>query len=499
VAEHVNGGVDDAVARLVRRLASSPREDEHCEFKVNNTEPREIGEYISALAISAAVAGADESYLVWGIRDSDHEVVGTTFDPDSAKVGGEELKNWLLHGLTPHVGFDFQAGELDGHHVVVLRVGPARFQPIKFKGVAYLRVGSYKKKLSEHPEVERLLWRAFESRSFEAGVALSGLTAAEVMARVDFESYFTMLGRGVPESRTEILETLRADDMIALNAADEWNVTNLGSALFARDLTQFPSLARKAMRVIVYDGNTRHKTIREQIGVKGYACGFEGLVSYVNGQLPTNEAVGEALRRDVRVYPELAIRELLANALIHQDFTLTGAGPMVEIFDDRLEITNPGKPLVDTRRFVDYPPRSRNEALASLMRRMGVCEERGSGWDRIGFEIELHQLPAPSIEVYEDSLKVVLFGLRSLTQMDREDRIRAVYLHACLRYVAREHTTNASIRKRFGIAERNAAAATRLISDAVAAGVIVPYDPTAGRKFMRYVPYWADTQQAESF
>jgi predicted HTH transcriptional regulator len=110
--------------------------------------------------------------------------------------------------------------------------------------------------------------------------------------------------------------------------------------------------------------------LREQVGTKGYATGFEGVVRYINEQLPSNEVLGQAFRREFRMYPEVAIRELVANALIHQDFTVTGDGPKIEIFSDRVEITNPGRPLIDTLRFVDEPPQSRNEALASLMRRM---------------------------------------------------------------------------------------------------------------------------------
>ncbi len=89
-------------------------------------------------------------------------------------------------------------------------------------------------------------------------------------------------------------------------------------------------------------------------------------------------------------YPELAIRELVANALIHQDFFISGAGPMVEIFENRIEITNPGSPLVSTARFIDTPPRSRNETLASMMRRFGICEERGSGIDKVITQVELY-------------------------------------------------------------------------------------------------------------
>ena len=169
---------------------------------------------------------------------------------------------------------------------------------------------------------------------------------------------------------------------------------------------------------------------------------------------------------------------------------------MVEIFDTRLEITIPGLPLVDPARFVDAPPRSRNEALASMMRRVRVCEERGSGWDKIAFEIDYHQLPAPLIETPQSHTRVVLFSPRPLREMDKEDRIRAVYLHACLRYVNPEHTTNSSIRARFGIEAWNSATARRLISDAVEAGVIVPYDSHAPRRLMRYVPFWASDSGA---
>jgi ATP-dependent DNA helicase RecG len=153
-------------------------------------------------------------------------------------------------------------------------------------------------------------------------------------------------------------------------------------------LDDFAQLKRKAMRVIVYKDNSRVETVREQTGTKGYAGGFEGLIGYINNLLPRNEVVGEALRKNVPMYPELAVRELVANALIHQDFFLKGTGPIVEIFSDRMEITNPGIPLVATDRFLDSPPKSRNEAVASFMRRIGVCEERGSGVDKVVFQTE---------------------------------------------------------------------------------------------------------------
>ncbi|HPF40859.1 MAG TPA: ATP-binding protein, partial [Phycisphaerae bacterium] len=237
------------------------------------------------------------------------------------------------------------------------------------------------------------------------------------------------------------------------------------------------------------DGRTNTK--REQEGARGYATGFEGLVGYIKNLLPENEVIGEALRRSVPMYPELAIRELAANVIIHQDLAVTGAGPMIEIFDSRIEITNPGEPLVEPNRFLDLPPRSRNEALASFMRRIGVCEERGSGIDKVISQVEAYQLPAPLFETPPGSTRATLFAHRSFSDMSMDDRMRASYQHACLQYVTKRQMTNSSLRERFGIEERNSSQVSRVIRDSVDRGLIKRADPESGsRKHANYVPYW---------
>ena len=245
------------------------------------------------------------------------------------------------------------------------------------------------------------------------------------------------------------------------------------------------------MRVVLYKGEGRVETVREQEGSKGYATGFEGLIGFVSNLLPSNEVIGQALRREVPMFPELAIRELVANAIIHKDFHATGTAPMVEIFSNRMEITNPGLPLVKTDRFLDSPPKSRNEALASFMRRIGVCEERGSGVDKVVFQTEFYQLPAPLFETTDEHTRAILFAHRELREMFKDDRIRACYLHACLKYVQRDFMTNTSLRERFGIEDKNSATASRIIKETLEAGWVRSYDESASRKFMRYVPCWA--------
>lgn len=476
---------------LVSELCALPRETEWLELKVNEAEPRTIGEYVSALANAAALLGKAFAYLVWGVRDEDHAVVGTSFDPHAAGVGNEELESWLLRLLEPKIDFRFLTVEIDGRRVVLLEIARAARHPVRFSGQEFIRVGTYKKKLKDFPEKERALWRIFDRTPFEEGVAAERATSDDVLRFLDYPAYFDLLEQPLPANREGILDALAGDRLIRRCDAGGWDVTNLGAALFAKRLDVFHALRRKAVRVIQYRGNGRTETLKEQEGAKGYACGFEGLVGYIHGLLPANEVIEQALRRSVPMFPELAVRELVANALIHQDFFVTGSGPMVEIFDDRIEITNPGEPLVDTQRFVDTPPRSRNEALASLMRRFRICEERGSGIDKVVFQVELFQLPAPLFESPEGFTRSVLFAHKPLSAMDKAERVRACYLHACLRYVTREPMTNASLRQRLGIDDRNLATASRLLGEAVEAGLIVIADPDVGTRIRSYLPFWA--------
>ena len=165
---------------------------------------------------------------------------------------------------------------------------------------------------------------------------------------------------------------------------------------------------------------------------------------------------------------------------------------MVEIFTDRLEITNPGKPLISTIRFIDSPAQSRNEILASFMRRINICEERGSGVDKVIFEVEFFQLPAPEFVSAENHTKVILHSHRSLNKMEREDKIRACYQHCCLKYVSSSRMSNQTLRERFKIEEKNYATASRIIADTIDAKLIKPSDAQSkSKKFATYIPFWA--------
>ena len=316
----------DQLLHLVPEFATLPTETEWLEFKVGNTDPKMIGERVSALANSARIVGHDFGYLIWGIEDKTHKIVGTTFDPATARKGNESLQSWLAHMINPQVHFEFEAVQVDNIRLVVLTIEPASFEPVKFGGTAYVRVGQTTHELSKHPDRERRLWRAFDQRGWEGGTAKERLSEEDILMLLDYPTYFQLLAQPLPENRRGIIEALTADELISRMAGTGWRVSNLGGILLARKLADFPSLARKALRVIRYSGVDRLAATKEQVGGKGYAAGFEGLIEYVNAFFPPNEAIGAAFRTTTPLYPPLAIRELIANALIHQDFAITGSG-----------------------------------------------------------------------------------------------------------------------------------------------------------------------------
>jgi predicted HTH transcriptional regulator len=450
-----------------------------------------IGKRCSALSNAARVAGRDCAFMLWGIADGSHEVVGTTFRPDAEKVGGQVLQLWLANKLQPSLAFSFRAVEHPAGRVEVLEIPAAPGAPVSFQGIPYIRIGSATPKLTDYPERYQQLIEALRPYRWEQGIARQYASGDEVLALLDYSQYFRLTGQPLPDNRAGIFDKLEADRLIVRDVGERWNITHLGAILFATRLSDFDAgLARKAVRFVAYAGKNRAATVTHRLdGQKGYAVGFEGLLGYINGLLPRNEHIGQALREAHPLFPELAIRELVANALIHQDMTLTGAGPQIELFEDRIEISNPGAPLVKPERMVDLPPRSRNEALASLMRRMNMCEEQGSGLDKVLEALELFQLPPLLLRAEENAMQAVLYGPRSFADMTPEERVRACYFHAVLRFLSGDKMKNASLCARLGIAAKNAAQASTVINKTLDAGLIRVADPDHPRA--GYVPHWA--------
>lgn len=476
---------------LVKELIKLPEEVQWLEFKHNNYNPDMIGKDISALANGAALKEKSYAYMIWGIDDKTHEIVGTDYNIQNLKKGEQELENWLRSLLSPNADFNSYNIKMNNKNICVLIISCAANQPVKFERASYIRIGSYTKKLNEYPEVEAKLWENLRNIKFEDRLAKTDLSPTEVFKSLEYAKYFELKNLTMPLNEESILHYLIKEEVLVKQDNGLFAVTNMGAILFAKNLLDFPKIARKSMRIIQYKGKNRMDMLREYTENKGYAVDFENMVNYMETILPSEELITDVLRKKQTAYPKIAIRELMANALIHQDFTITGTGPVVEIFENRIEVSNPGVPLVDIYRIIDNPPKSRNEKLAALMRRLGICEELGTGWDKIIISCESMQLPAPKIDLYEENTKVTIFSTIPYTSIANEDRLWACYLHACIKYVQGEEVTNRSLRERFGLETTSSGSISRLIKEAVEKEFIKPFDPNTAPRYMKYIPIWA--------
>ncbi len=456
----------------------TPSETEHLEFK----EARNRFDFERLVDYCAALANEGGGHMVLGVSDKPpRQVVGTTaFGTPERTLGGiyERLHFKVTHTELNHV---------DGRVLVFTIPSRPIGHPIEYKGRYLMRAGE-----ELVPMTPDFLQKIFAEGQavFEARIALAGLGAEDVIRLLDTQSYFDLIELPYPADRQGVLERFVRERLIV---ADNGNyaITNLGALLFAKNLDEFDLLCRKAVRVTTYDGINKLKTKRDTIGKKGYAIGFQGLIDYISSQLPANEVIGKALRESVPMFPEIAIRELVANALIHQDLEQPGGSTTIDVYDNRLEISNPGTPCIEPDRFIDEY-RSRNDRLADLMRRLRICEEKGSGIDKVISSVEAFQLPPLDIRVGNIRTTVMLSAHKDLADMDRGERIRACYQHCVLRYILTEKMTNQSLRERFGLNNRQTDVASRVISAAIDEELIKLEDPTnTSKRYAKYIPYWA--------
>lgn len=171
--------------------------------------------------------------------------------------------------------------------------------------------------------------------------------------------------------------------------------------------------------------------------------------------------------------------------------TARGQSLIVEIFDERIEATNPGSLLVDVDRIIDTAPHARNEKTANFLRMARICEARGSGFDRIEEGMRDWKIPAPKVETTEDFCRTKLYWHRSLSSWSKEDKIRTCYIYVCYCYVNGIDATNTVLRERFGVSEKNKAIVSGIIKETVDKGLIRLYDDATAPRYYKYVPYWS--------
>ena len=465
-------------------------ETEVVEFKhaANKFPIEDIGKYFSALSNEANLKGEPNGWLVFGIEDKTHVIKGTNFRPSRAAL--DELKKLIADQTTNRITFDeIYDVKPNGHRVILFQIPAAPMGlPIAYQGHYYGRDGESLVALNIR-EIEQIRAQHPDT-CFEYQIAKANLSADDVLRLLDSKTLFEeLLRRDMPSTTNAIMERLETMLFIRTNGS-QFDITNLGALLLARSLDDFPHLQNRKIVVRKYAGPNNRICLMEQFLSTGYAVGFEDMVRFIEDQTRDAEQI-RILREAPSVYPVVAIRELLANAMVHQDFTISGMQIAVEIFTNRLVFTNPGSSLNDVNRLIDLPARSRNEKLAQALFTVHICERRGSGMDRAVAAIEEMRLPAYEAESGDFFTRLTLYPRKPLEQMTKEERIQACYQHTCLLYEDRQPCNNQSIRERFDLDKTKVFVASRILAETVDAGLIKTKVPEGmSKKYATYIPYY---------
>ena len=457
------------------------------EVKENKFTPESIGQTISALVNTGILYDKEYSFMIFGIKDSSWEITGTKVNLNSQKVGNQELKLWLSTQLNPSINYEFFDNFFyKEKSLSVVKIQTIIHTPVQFKKEKFIRIGSNNKKLSEFPEKERLIWEKLSRIKFEEKIALQNLKEDDIFELLDTKYYYKLLKKELPQFRDKIIADFIKENYILEVKNNSYNITNLGALLFAKNIQSFKNLARKSIRVVKYKGKNKVQIERQQIGIKGYAVGFLGLIKFINNLIPREVLITKDVRKEVLFYSPIVLRELIANAIIHQEFSKSGTEVLIEFFDDRIDITNPGKPLIEPKLFYGLH-RSRNEELAYHMRKFKFCEELGSGIIRIIDISENEGKIPPKFLATEEFTKVTLFSHKEFDTMNSDDKLNITYFHCCYKYDQGTYMNNNSLRERFKVPTNQYTKISRLIKEGIEQDLI-----QNGPK-KTYIPFWAKT------
>lgn len=478
-----------AFALLDNSLNPVPQELNEVDWK-EDLSPRadKLAQHLSAFANYPG-----GGILVFGIQSKTAELKGV--NKQQAERIVEQLSAVGRDALEPMVSIDHAIELYQEVPLLFIQIKESAIKPVHFKNKtleeAFIRTGGCTRKASRQ-EIGSLMLNS-KTPQFEELHATKVKTEIDILTSLDYKTIFQLLDKPAPKEAAEILFWMKNEKMIEEVDGAGYYITNFGALAAANNLGEFDGLARKAIRVIKYKGLNKVETEREFPGSKGYAIAFERLIEFVKQLLPSSEIIKSALRAETSIYPEIALRELFANALIHQDFTIKGTGPLIEIFDDRITITNPGKllPSKKIERLIGTNPESRNEILASSFRRFKICEERGSGFTKTISAIELYGLPPLKFEEMDSAFRVTMYSPKKFAQLSEQERIEACYQHSIIKYLSSGSMNNASLRERFQMSEKQRSQISIVIRLALEKGKIKFKDPdNTAPKFAEYIPYW---------
>lgn len=399
----------DRFRALVDELCRLPGETEWVEFKANYQSPQAIGEYISALANASCWKAKPRGYLIFGINDETHEVVGTSINPYTEKAkGNQDLLLWLKTRLHPNLGFETHIVDHPGGRVVLFEINPARNEPVSFQGQSFIRIGSSKTRLDRHPEIARAIWTRESDWSAE-------ICTDATLADLDQQALEKAREQFIVKHPAQANEVATWDDVTLLNKArvlKQGEVTHTALLLLGRpEAATLLSPAVAKISWILKDADNRELDY-EHFGPPFLLAG-DRLQNRVRNLVVRTMPSGTLFPQEITQYDPWVIREALHNCIAHQDYQLRGFIRVVE-FPDRVLLKNVGDFLpgdVETVIRQDAPQSIyRNPFLADAMVELNLIDTQGGGIKRMFETQRRRSFPLPDYDLTTDCVTVHLNG-----------------------------------------------------------------------------------------
>lgn len=355
------------LVKKVEELIAYPTEANWFEFKTNWYEPNGIGEYISSLSNAAALEGQEYGYLIWGVHNETHEVLGTTFDY-RVDVKNEPLEHFLARQVMPDNNFTFQEITIENKRVVVMIVPAASKIPTGFAGNRFIRIGSSKVNLNKYPERESYLFHILR-----VGLPTMCNTESEYQD-LTFEKLFVYYAsKGVALNKRNFKKNL--------GLLTENGKYNLLAQLISDD-SHIP------IRFAIFNGTDKASTMYSvrEFGNTCLLFSLDKVLEYgdVLNVPQADERGRKVQRKEVPLFNEDAFREAIINAFVHNQW-VTGNAPMITVFNDRIEILSrgtipPGQTIEGFYAGESVPV---NQKLSDMFLQLHISERTGRGVPKI--------------------------------------------------------------------------------------------------------------------
>ena len=387
--------------------------------------------------------------------------------------------------------FRIDKDSLNSTQSIILVCSPLNM-PATCDGNEYLLENDSLIALKDYPNLRAALWEKAILNTSENQTCLRSIAHKDIAHYLDIEKYYSLKSKSVPTDFNVVIEGLSNDGFVKNTDKKKLDITILGMLCIATSFSDIPSLSGSKIEVVKYENDSRiSSTSSPLIFEKGYLFSFGEIIKSVSNIMGRKETFKSGLRIIEEEIPSLIIRELLSNAMIHQNLNPVATHILIECFPKRMEIYSPGRMSIDPKRVLDMAPMPENRHLVEVLARFGIGEGHGTGYDKIIESTEEYMLPSPIIKIEEYGTRIIVFKRKDWLDYDEEEKLSAIYNHVSMKYVNNQKASNETIRNRFGIKETNKAQISRLISKAIENGLIKKSSNSTGTRNTTYLPYWA--------